>query len=73
MNTHTASTSAPRREIPWSVHTQAYAHKRRCRHLPPPTDAEVKDMVARFLAKGGAVKQVAPAFAVPTMHACQPA
>ncbi|HZF77820.1 MAG TPA: hypothetical protein VE033_18540 [Acetobacteraceae bacterium] len=73
MNTHTATAASPRREIPWSVHTEAYAHKRRCRQLPPPTNAEVQAMIASFLAKGGTVTKVATAFAVPTATACQPA
>ncbi len=71
MNANTAA--APRREIPWSVHTEAYAHKRRCRHLPPPSNAEVQAMIARFLANGGTVTKVATAFAVPTANAAQPA
>ncbi len=65
----TVSAPATRPQLPWSVHSRGFAHKRRCRALPPPSEAEINRMIADFLRSGGEVKQVAAAFAVPTPNA----
>jgi hypothetical protein len=39
----------------------------RCRTLPPPTEAEVAQLINHFLLRGGAVTRVATAYALPTL------
>ncbi len=65
----TAPAPTARAQLPWSIHSRGFAHKRRCRALPPPNEAEINRMIADFLRGGGEVKKVAAAFAVPTPNA----
>jgi hypothetical protein len=45
-----------------------WAHGRRIRVLPPPSEAEVRRMVAEFQARGGSVTVCPTAHAVPVQN-----
>ncbi len=53
----------------WRAGSSARAHKARCQALPPPSEAELAQMVEEFHRRGGAVTEVPPAYVASTLAA----